>query len=133
MPIERYLAELTPTFDVSDDLIIHRKVEYETYAANPEDAEATARLWAYDFRKKLAENTANYVNPLVSQGGRCRLASRRRRSKLKCEGLEDRRTDSSAGNLLAKALEVQCHSFDSDLTHIRKSPAIQKPANAKTG
>jgi hypothetical protein len=62
MPIERYLAELTPTFDVSDDLIIHRKVEYETYAANPEDAEATARLWAYDFRKKLAENTANYVN-----------------------------------------------------------------------
>ena len=42
--------------------IIHRKVEYETYAANPEDAEATARLWAYDFRKKLAENTANYVS-----------------------------------------------------------------------
>ena len=62
MPVERYLAELTLTFDVSDDLIIHRKVEYETYAANPEDAEATARLWAYDFRKKLAENTANYVS-----------------------------------------------------------------------
>jgi hypothetical protein len=62
MPVERYLAELTLTFDVSDDLIIHRKFEYETYAANPEDAEATARLWAYDFRKKLAENTANYVS-----------------------------------------------------------------------
>ena len=62
MPVERYLAELTLTFDVSDDLIIHRKVEYETYAANPEDAEATARLWVYDFRKKLAENTANYVS-----------------------------------------------------------------------
>ena len=30
MPVERYLAELTLTFDVSDDLIIHRKVEYET-------------------------------------------------------------------------------------------------------
>jgi len=53
MPVERYLAELTLTFDVSDDLIIHRKVEYETYAANPEDAEATARLWAYDFRRNL--------------------------------------------------------------------------------
>ena len=26
MPVERYLAELTLTFDVSDDLIIHRKV-----------------------------------------------------------------------------------------------------------
>jgi len=47
---------------VSDDLIIHREVEYETYAANPEDAEATARLWVYDFRKKLAENTVNYVS-----------------------------------------------------------------------
>lgn len=44
MPVERYLAELTLTFDLSDDLIIHRKVEYETYAANPGDAEATARL-----------------------------------------------------------------------------------------
>ena len=62
MPVERYLAELTLTFEVSDDLIIHRKVEYETYAANPEGAETTARLWAYDFRKKLAENTANYMS-----------------------------------------------------------------------
>jgi len=61
-PVERYLAELTLTFDVSDDLIIYRKAEYETYAANPEDAEATARLWVYDFRKKLAENTANYMS-----------------------------------------------------------------------
>ena len=33
MPVERYLAELTLTFDVSDDLLIHRKVEYETYAS----------------------------------------------------------------------------------------------------
>jgi hypothetical protein len=41
---------------------IHRKVEYEIYAANPEDAEATARMSAYDFCKKFAENTANYVS-----------------------------------------------------------------------
>ena len=62
MPVERYFAELTLIFDVGDDLIIHRNVEYETYTANSEDAEATARLWAYDFCKKLAENTANYVS-----------------------------------------------------------------------
>ena len=34
MPVERYVAELTLTFDEGDDLIIYRKVEYETYAEN---------------------------------------------------------------------------------------------------
>jgi hypothetical protein len=35
LPVERYVAALTLTFDEGDDLIIHRKVEYETYAKKP--------------------------------------------------------------------------------------------------
>ena len=30
MPVERYLGELTLTFDVRDDAIIHRNFEYKT-------------------------------------------------------------------------------------------------------
>jgi hypothetical protein len=35
MLVARYIAALTLTFDEGDDLIIHRKVEYETYAKKP--------------------------------------------------------------------------------------------------
>ena len=62
MSVERYITEIPLTFDVSDDLVIHRKIKYETYAANPADAETTARMFVTDFAKKLGENTSNYVN-----------------------------------------------------------------------
>ena len=62
MSVERYITEIPLTFDVGDDLVIHRKIKYETYAANPADAETTARMFVTDFAKKLGENTSNYVN-----------------------------------------------------------------------
>ena len=51
MSVERYITEIPLTFDVGDDLVIHRKIKYETYAANPADAETTARMFVTDFAK----------------------------------------------------------------------------------
>ena len=62
MAVERYITEIPLTFDVGEDLVIHRKIQYETYAASPEDAETTARMFVSDFSKKLGENTSNYVS-----------------------------------------------------------------------
>ena len=61
MLVERYLVERTRTVNVGNNLIINNKCECETYTANPENAKATDWPWAYDFRKKLAENTASCV------------------------------------------------------------------------
>ena len=62
MPVKRYMTEIPITFDNEDDLIIHRTIQYETYAASPEDAEMTARMFVQDFSKKLAQNTSNHVS-----------------------------------------------------------------------
>ena len=62
MPVKRFMTEIPITFDNNDDLIIHRTIQYETYAASPEDAETTARMFVQDFSKKLAQNTQNHVS-----------------------------------------------------------------------
>lgn len=61
MLVEWYLVERTRTVNVGNNLIIIKKGEYETYAANPENAKAKDWLWAYDFRRKFAENTGSCV------------------------------------------------------------------------
>ena len=62
MSVKRYLTELVLQFDIDDELEIKRKIKYETYASNPEDAETTTRMFVSDMSKKLTENTNRFVS-----------------------------------------------------------------------
>ena len=62
MTVKRFTTEVPITFDNGDDIVIHRKFQYDTYAASAEDAEEMSRMFVQDFAKKLARNTSSLIN-----------------------------------------------------------------------
>ena len=76
------MTEIPITFDNEDDLIIHRTIQYETYAASPEDAETTARM----FVRFLEETRSEHIQSRVQQSLRLEVSSYHRSAN---QGLGD--------------------------------------------